>query len=63
VVQVTNYGIGGFGNVIESENVFWNNIFEKKLPKYKDRLDMIFPCCLLEMINVKTAYGHVFSHL
>jgi hypothetical protein len=36
VVQVTNYGIGGSGNVMESQNVFWNNIFEKELPEYKD---------------------------
>ncbi len=63
MVQVTNYGIGGFGNVMESENVFWNNIFEKELPRYKYRLDMIFPCCPLETIHVKTAYGHVFSQL
>jgi hypothetical protein len=36
MVQITNYGIGGFGNVMESKNVFWNSVFEKELPEYKD---------------------------
>jgi len=38
-------------------------MFEKKLPKYKDWLDTIFQHHLLEMINVNTAFGHVFNHL
>jgi hypothetical protein len=43
VVHVVDYDTSGFGNVMESENAFWN-MFEKKLPKYKDRLDIIFLC-------------------
>jgi hypothetical protein len=38
-------------------------MFEKELPKYKDRLDTIFPCCPLETINVNTVSSHVFDHL
>lgn len=48
---------------METENAFWNNMFEKELPKYKDHLDMIFLCCLFETINVNNASRHVFSHL
>jgi hypothetical protein len=50
------------GNVMESENAFWNK-FGKKLPKYKDWLDIIFLHHLLEIVNVNTAFGHVFNHL
>jgi hypothetical protein len=42
---------------------FWNEMFEKELPKYKDHLDVIFPCHLLGTINVNITSGHVFSHL
>jgi hypothetical protein len=38
-------------------------MFEKELPKYKDRLDTIFPCCPLQTINVNTVFSHVFDHL
>jgi hypothetical protein len=38
-------------------------MFEKELPKYKDRLDVTFPCHPLETINVNIIFGHVFSHL
>jgi hypothetical protein len=48
--------------VKEFENAFWNNMFEKKLHKYKDFLDTIFSHYPLETINVNTTFGHVFSH-
>jgi hypothetical protein len=38
-------------------------MFEKELPKYKDQLDTIFPCCPLEVVNVNIVSSHVFSHL
>ncbi len=49
--------------MMQSKNAFWNNMFEKKLPKYKDHFDTIFLCCLLEALNVNIAPKHVFSHL
>ncbi len=43
---------------------FWNQMFNKKLPKYKDRLDVIFPLCSpLEIINTNIISRHVFNHL
>jgi hypothetical protein len=45
------------------KDAFWNNMFEKELPKYKDRFDTIFSCHLFEAINVNIIFGHVFSHL
>jgi hypothetical protein len=63
VVQVLEFGIGGSGFEMESKGAFWNEMFEKELPKYKDHLDLIFPCHPLETINVNTTFGHVFSHL
>jgi hypothetical protein len=38
-------------------------MFEKDLPKSKDQLDTIFPCCPLEAINVTIVSSHVFNHL
>jgi hypothetical protein len=58
-VQVTN--IGGFA--IDLEDKFWNNMFEKELPRYKDRLDAIFRWPLLHTINVNTTSNHVFNNL
>jgi hypothetical protein len=37
-VNVTNID----GSEVDFENMFWNNMLEKELPKYKDRLDAIF---------------------
>lgn len=51
------------GSTIDLENMFWNNMFEKKLPKYKDRFDAIFPRPLFHTINVNTTFGHVFNNL
>jgi hypothetical protein len=48
---------------MDLEDSFWNTMFEKKLPKYKDWLDIVFPHCPFETINVNIAFGHVFSHL
>jgi hypothetical protein len=63
MVQVVDYGISGSGNVMESEDAFWNNMFKKELPKYKARLDIIFSCHPFETININTTSKHVFSHL
>jgi len=66
VVQVANFGIvrfGGYRYVMDSKKSFGNTMFEKELPKYKDRLDTIFPHRLLETINVNTTFSHVFNHL
>ncbi len=65
-MQVANFGIdryGGSRSMMDSKDSFWNTMFEKKLPKYKDRLDTIFPHCPLEIIKVNIAFGHVFNHL
>jgi len=31
-----------FGGYVNFEQSFWNNLFEKELPKYKIRLETIF---------------------
>jgi hypothetical protein len=53
VVQIPKHDIGGFGFefVMAFKSAFWNDMFEKKLPKLKDRLDAIFLRHLLEAIN------------
>jgi hypothetical protein len=38
-------------------------MFEKKLSKYKDHLDVIFMHHPLGTINVNTAFGHILNHL
>lgn len=44
--------------------IFFWNLFEKELPKYKDKLDAIFILLpLLEAVNVNTTSNHIFSHL
>jgi hypothetical protein len=63
VVQVPKFGVDGFGFEMDSKGAFWNEVFEKELPKYKDRLTVIFPCHPLETISVNIISGHVFSHL
>ncbi len=63
VVQVLEFGIGGFGSEMDFKGAFQNEMFEKELPKYKDRLDVIFPCHSFETITDNTIVEHVFSHL
>jgi hypothetical protein len=57
VVQVLEFGIDGSGSEMDSEGAFWNELFEKERPKYKDRLDVIFPCHPLETISVNIILG------
>jgi hypothetical protein len=59
VVQVPKRDIGGFGFefVMAFKGAFWNDMFEKKLPKLKDRLDTIFLRHLLETINDNSTIG------
>ncbi len=45
------------------ESNFWNDLFEKDLKKYDDRLQAMHYCPSLETINVNKAIGHIFSHL
>jgi hypothetical protein len=50
VVQVVDFGISrssGSKFVMDSEDSFWNTMFEKELPKYKEQLDTIFSHHLL----------------
>jgi hypothetical protein len=49
--------------VMDSKDSFWNTMFEKYLPKYKEWLDTIFLCRPIETVNVNIACGHIFSHL
>jgi hypothetical protein len=66
VVQVGDFSISKFGEfkfVMDLEDSFWNTMFEKELPKYKDWLDTIFFSRPLEIINVNTTSNHVFNHL
>ncbi len=63
MVQVPEFGIGRFRSEMDPKGAFWNEMFEKKLAKYKDHLDVIFLCHPLETINVNTTFRHVFSHL
>ncbi len=58
-VEVTNIG----GSAIDFENIFWNNMFEKELPMYKDRLHAIFLQPILHIINVNATCNHVFNNL
>ncbi len=62
-MQVPEFRVDGYGSEMDFEGAFWNEVFEKELPKYKDRLDVFFPCHPLETISVNTIFGHVFSHL
>ncbi len=39
LVELLDLGVGGFDFVVD----FWNNLFDKEFPKYKDRLEAIFP--------------------
>jgi hypothetical protein len=50
------------GPVIDLENTFYN-MFEKNLPKYKNRLNAIFFWPPLHSININMTYGHVFNNL
>lgn len=45
------------------ESNFWNDLFEKELKKYDDRLQAMHYRPLLETINVNKAIGHIFNHL
>jgi hypothetical protein len=66
VVQVADFNIGGSCGsrfVMNSRDSFWNTMFEKELPKYKDWLDTIFLHHLLDTFNVNTTSGHVFNLL
>jgi hypothetical protein len=50
VLQVGDFGISKCGRsrfVMDLKDSFWNTMFEKELPKYKDRLDTIFLFTLL----------------
>jgi hypothetical protein len=50
------------GLVIDLEDTFWN-MFEKELPKYKNRLDAISFWPPLHSVNINMTYGHVFNNL
>jgi hypothetical protein len=41
---------------------FWNGLFEKELPKYKDRLQAIHSCPLLKTININKTSSHIFTN-
>ncbi len=62
-MQFLEFGIDGSRSEMDFKGAFWNEMFEKELPKYKDCLDVIFPCHPLETINVNTTFEHVLSHL
>jgi hypothetical protein len=48
---------------IDFNSSFWNGLFEKKLPKYKDRLQAIHSCPLLQTININKTSSHLFNQL
>jgi hypothetical protein len=52
-----------FGRFVDLEKTFWNHMFEKELPKYKDVLNAIFTWLLFKIINVNTSSSHIFNHL
>jgi hypothetical protein len=58
-----NLGMSGSRSIIDSKVDFWNNMFDKELLTYKDCLDAIFPCHLLETTNLNYASCHIFNHL
>ncbi len=63
LVELPELGVGGSDFVIDSEVDFWNNLFDKKLPKYKDHLEVIFLHHPLEVVNLNIIFVHIFSHL
>jgi hypothetical protein len=38
-------------------------MFDKELPKYKDRLDAIFPQLPFQTVNVNMTFNHVFNNV
>lgn len=42
LVELPNLGVGGSDFVIDFKVDFWNDLFEKMFPKYKDCLEAIF---------------------
>jgi hypothetical protein len=50
-MEVTRQRGGGSDFVIDFKVDFWNNLFEKKFPKYKDRLEPIFLHHSLEVVK------------
>jgi hypothetical protein len=68
MVQVANFSIGGFGGsrfMMDSGDSFWNTMFEKELPKYKDWLDTIFCITLLKhsMLTLPPAMSLSFCRI
>ncbi len=53
----------GYRSGMGSKNAFWNNVFEKKFPKYKSWLDETFTWQLGKTININITLGHIFKHL
>jgi len=39
---------------------FWNELFDEEFPKYKDRLNVIFPSHPPFETNINTISNHVF---
>ncbi len=42
---------------------FWNGLFEKELPKYKDRLQAIHYCPLFKIVDNNKTFSHIFNQL
>jgi hypothetical protein len=63
IMRLPNVGMGGSKSITSFEVDFWNNMFGKELPKYKDCVDVIFPHHPLETINLNIVSGHIFEHL
>jgi hypothetical protein len=59
IIQVSEPKSGGFD--IDLEN-FWNDLFEKELPKYNVNLHAMHSRPPLETINVNKAIGHISTH-
>lgn len=63
LMELPNLGARGSDFVIDYKVDFWNNLFDKKFPKYKDRFEAIFLHHSLEAINLNIIFGHIFNHL
>jgi hypothetical protein len=59
IIKVLEPKSSGFD--IDLEN-FWNDLFEKELLEYNDKLYAVHSRPLLETINVNKAIGHISNH-
>jgi hypothetical protein len=58
-MPLPNFG----GSILDFDDNFENIMFDKELPKHKDKLDAIFAQPSFQIVNVNTSSSHVFNNL